>query len=64
MIEADYCGVLGLRLDQTVFEPQAFNPLKDMVAGPGFESDKESALKHLQLLSIRQFKTLKRRKSA
>ncbi len=37
MIEADYCGVLGLRLDQTVFEPQAYNPLKNMVAGPGFE---------------------------
>jgi hypothetical protein len=28
---------LGLRLDQTVFEPQAENPLKNMVAGPGFE---------------------------
>ena len=26
MIEADYCGTLGLRLDQTVFEPQAENP--------------------------------------
>jgi integrase len=37
MIEADYCGTLGLRLDQTVFEPQAENPLKNMVAGPGFE---------------------------
>src|SRR5215813_8517354 len=31
---------------------------------PGFELDKESALKDLQLLSIRRFKTLKRRKSA
>jgi integrase len=37
MIEADYWGTLGLRLDQTVFEPQAENPLKNMVAGPGFE---------------------------
>ena len=37
MIEADYCGVLGLRLNQTVFEPQAYNPLKRLVAGPGFE---------------------------
>jgi integrase len=26
MIEADYCGTLGLRLDQTVFEPQAKIP--------------------------------------
>ncbi len=37
MIQADYCGTLGLRFDQTVFEPQAENPLKNMVAGPGFE---------------------------
>jgi integrase len=37
MIEANYSGVLGLRLDHTVFEPQAYNPLKNLVAGPGFE---------------------------
>jgi integrase len=37
MIQDDYCGTLGLRLDQTVLEPQAANYLKNMVAGPGFE---------------------------
>jgi integrase len=37
MIQADYCGTLRLNLDQTVFEPQADNPSKDLVAGPGFE---------------------------
>jgi hypothetical protein len=37
MIEADYCGMFGLQLDQTEIEPQAENPLKNMVAGPGFE---------------------------
>jgi len=37
MIQADYCGTLRLNLNQTVFEPQAGNPLKNMVAGPGFE---------------------------
>jgi hypothetical protein len=37
MIQEDYCGALGLRLDQTKIEPQAENPLKNMVAGPGFE---------------------------
>jgi hypothetical protein len=37
MMQADYCGALGLRLDQTKIEPQAENPLKNMVAGPGFE---------------------------
>ena len=39
MIEADCCGVLGLWLDQTVFEPQTYNPLKNLVAGPGFEPE-------------------------
>lgn len=37
MIQADYCGTLGLRLDQTVFEPQVEKALKRLVAGPGFE---------------------------
>jgi len=37
MIQADYCGTLGLRLDQTVFEPQLEKALKSLVAGPGFE---------------------------
>lgn len=35
MIEADYCGTLGLRLDQTVFEPQAENPLRKYGCGAG-----------------------------
>ena len=39
MIQNDYCGTLGLRLntDRPKIDPQAENPLKDMVAGPGFE---------------------------
>ena len=37
MIQADYCGTLGLRFDQTVFEPQVQKALKTLVAGPGFE---------------------------
>jgi hypothetical protein len=37
MIQADYCGTLGLAGDQTIFEPQAANPMKNLVAGPGFE---------------------------
>jgi integrase len=37
MIQADYCGTLGLRLDQTIFEPQPPKYLESMVAGPGFE---------------------------
>jgi integrase len=54
MIQADYCGTLGLRLNQsgaameqrnlnialcnrTEIKPQAEKPLKNMVAGPGFE---------------------------
>jgi hypothetical protein len=63
MIEANYCAKQGLNLAQNSHSSQP-NYLKDMVAGPGFESDKESALKNLQQLSIRQFKTLKGRKSA
>ncbi len=45
MIQADYCGTLGLRLDQTKIEPQAENPLqkiwlrgRDLNPGPqGYE---------------------------
>ena len=37
MIQADYCSTLGLRLDQTIFEPQPPKYLENMVAGPGFE---------------------------
>ncbi len=37
MIQADYCGTLGLKLDQTVFEPLVDKALKELVAGPGFE---------------------------
>ena len=37
MIQADYCGTLGSRLDQTVFEPLVDKALKRLVAGPGFE---------------------------
>ena len=39
MIQNDYCGTLGLRLnaDRPKIDPQAENPLKNMVAGPGFE---------------------------
>jgi hypothetical protein len=64
MIEADYCGTLGLRLDQTIVEPQAENPLKNMVAGPGFEPVLASVFKNLQGLTVRQIKRLQRRKSA
>jgi hypothetical protein len=35
MIEADYCGMLGLRLDQTKIEPQAENPLEKYGCGAG-----------------------------
>jgi hypothetical protein len=55
---------LGLRLDQTVFEPQAENPLKNMVAGPGFEPTTVSTTKRLQELSTRKFEEWKRAKSA
>jgi hypothetical protein len=64
MIQADYCGTLGLRLDQTFFEPQAENPLKNMVAGPGFELTTVSTTKRLQELSTRKFEEWKRAKSA
>jgi thiamine monophosphate synthase len=67
MLEKDYVGTLGLsthQADREEFEKRAKNPNDFMVAGPGFEQDKESALKNLQQLSIQQFKTLKRRKSA
>jgi integrase len=37
MIEADYCGVLSLNLDQTVLQPVPRKYLENMVAGPGFE---------------------------
>jgi hypothetical protein len=51
MIQADYCGPLGLAIhaqqnpqqptemqpDQTVIKPELANYLKNMVAGPGFE---------------------------
>ena len=39
MIQGDCCGTLGLQLDydRTKIEPQAENPLQNMVAGPGFE---------------------------
>ena len=39
MIQGDCCGTLGLRLDhdRSKIEPQAENPLQNMVAGPGFE---------------------------
>jgi integrase len=33
MIQADYCGTLGLRLDQTVFEPQVEKALKIWLRG-------------------------------
>jgi hypothetical protein len=55
---------LGLRLDQTVFEPQAENPLKDMVAGPGFEPVPPAASKNLQVLKMNDFKGFRKRKSA
>jgi hypothetical protein len=64
MIEADYCGTLGLRLDQTVFEPQAENPLKNMVAGPGFEPVPPAATKLTQVLKVNEFKGFRTRKSA
>ena len=38
MSQKDYCGTLGLRLDQTVFEPAVEKALERLVAGPGFES--------------------------
>jgi integrase len=37
MIEAGYCGVLSLNLDQTVLQPVPRKYLEKMVAGPGFE---------------------------
>jgi integrase len=37
MIQADYCGTLGLSFNQTVFEPSLDKALKRLVAGPGFE---------------------------
>lgn len=39
MIQADYCGVIGLSgaEDPTIPRPSAPNPLNNMVAGPGFE---------------------------
>lgn len=63
MIEANYCARQGLNLAQISHSSQPNYP-ENMVAGPGFELDKESALKDLQLLTIRQFKSLKGRKSA
>jgi hypothetical protein len=56
MIQEDYCGALGLRLDQTKIEPQAENPLKNMVAGPGFEPVPPAASKNLQVLKMNDFK--------
>jgi hypothetical protein len=64
MIQADYCGTLGLRLDQTFFKPQAENPLKNMVAGPGFEPVPPAASKNLQVLKMNDFKGFRKRKSA
>jgi len=64
MIEADYCGTLGLRLDQTKIDPQAENPLKNMVAGPRFEPTTVRTTKRLQELSARKFEELKRGKVA
>jgi hypothetical protein len=55
---------VGLRLDQTVFEPQAENPLKNMVAGPGFEPVPPAASKNLQVLKVNDFKGFRKRKSA
>jgi hypothetical protein len=37
MIQKDYCGTLGLQLNRPKIDPQAENPLRNMVAGPGFE---------------------------
>jgi integrase len=37
MIQKDYCGTLGLQINRPKIDPQAENPLKNMVAGPGFE---------------------------
>ena len=62
--KADYCGTLGLRLNQTVFEPQAENPMKNMVAGPGFEPVPPAASKNLQVLNMNDFKGFRKRKSA
>jgi len=66
MIQNDYCGTLGLRLntDRPKIDPQAENPLRNMVAGPGFELTTVSTTKRLQELSTRKFEEWKRAKSA
>jgi len=64
MIQADYCGTLGLSSHQTVFEPLVDKVLKRLVAGPGFELIKVSTTKRLQELTTRNFEQWKKANGA
>jgi hypothetical protein len=64
MIEVDDCGVLGLPLDQTVFEPQAYNPSENLVAGPGFEPSELQSYKFENGVSLRKYSKALQRKIA
>jgi len=70
MLEKDYVGTLGLSTlhsqqgDREVFEKYAKNPNEIMVAGPGFEPVQSFAPKSAQVLDVRKFKQLQKRKSA